>query len=61
MPRRNQGGMIRMTTVTYDIVINATIEIEAEELIEDSAREIIESACDEMGQADIHEIQIEVA
>ena len=50
-----------MTTVTYDIVINATIEIEAEELIEDSARQIIENACDEMGQADIHDIQIEVA
>ncbi len=50
-----------MTTVTYDIVINATIEIEAEDLIEDSAREIIENACDEMGQADIHDIEISVA
>tara|TARA_Y100000592_G_scaffold70702_1_gene109959 strand:+ start:219 stop:380 length:162 start_codon:yes stop_codon:yes gene_type:complete len=53
--------MIQMTTVTYDIVINATIEVDAEQLIEESAREIIESACDEMGQADIHDIQIEVA
>lgn len=61
MPRRRHGGMIEMTTVTYDIVINATIEIEAEDLIEDSAREIIENACDEMGQADIHDIEISVA
>jgi len=48
-------------TVTYDVVINATIEVDAEDLIEDSARSIIENACDEMGQAEIHDVQIEVA
>lgn len=50
-----------MTTVTYDIVIEATIEVDAEDLIEESAREIIESACDEIGTADIHDIRISVS
>jgi len=50
-----------MTTVTYDVVIHATIDVDADDLIEDSARSLIESNIDGMGQADIHEVEITVA
>jgi len=32
-----------MTTVTYDVMIHATVEIDADELIDETAREIIDS------------------
>jgi len=50
-----------MTTVTYDVVINMTVEVEADDLIEDSARTLIESGIDCIGMADIHEVEITVA
>jgi len=50
-----------MTTVTYDVVISMTVEVEAEDLIEDSARSLIEMSVDDIGCADIHEIEITVA
>lgn len=50
-----------MSTVTYDVVIHMTVDVEAYDLIEDSARSLIESNIDGMGQADIHEVEISVA
>tara|TARA_B100001175_G_scaffold313011_1_gene319946 strand:+ start:1923 stop:2075 length:153 start_codon:yes stop_codon:yes gene_type:complete len=50
-----------MTTVTYDVVVHMTVEVDADDLIEDSARTLIESNIDGIGQADIHEIDITTA
>ena len=50
-----------MTTVTYDVVVSMTVEVEAEDLIEESARSLIEMSIDDIGQADIHEIEISCA
>ena len=50
-----------MTTVAYDVVVNMTVEVEAEDLIEDSARSLIESSVDIIGMADIHDIEITTA
>tara|TARA_R110002020_G_scaffold320013_3_gene536030 strand:- start:893 stop:1045 length:153 start_codon:yes stop_codon:yes gene_type:complete len=50
-----------MTTVTYDVVVQMTVEVEAEDLIEDSARSLIESGIDCIGMADIHDIEISAA
>ena len=50
-----------MTTVTYDVVVSMTVEVDAEDLIEDSARALIEMSIDDIGQADIHEIEISCA
>jgi hypothetical protein len=44
--------------VTYDIVINATITIDAVDLIVESARSLIEGSFDVVGDADIHDIDI---
>ena len=50
-----------MTTVTYDVVVQMTVEVDAEDLIEDSARSLIEMHIDGIGIADIHEIEISAA
>jgi len=50
-----------MTTVTYDVVVHMTVEVDADDLIEDSARTLIESNIDGIGMADIHEIDITTA
>jgi hypothetical protein len=50
-----------MTTVTYDVVVSMTVEVEAEDLIEESARSLIECSVDEIGCADIHDLEITVA
>ena len=47
-----------MTTVAYDVVVNMTVEVDADDLIEDSARSLIECSIDEIGMADIHDIEI---
>ena len=51
-----------MTVVTYSVVINTTIDIDAEDLIEECARDIIENCVDEMTRAavTVHDIDIEV-
>lgn len=50
-----------MTTVTYDVVVQMTVTVDADDLIEDSARSLIEGNIDGIGMADIHEIEITAA
>ncbi len=50
-----------MTTVTYDVVVQMTVTVDADDLIEDSARSLIESNIDGIGMADIHDIEISAA
>ena len=50
-----------MTTVTYDVVVQMTVDVDADDLIEDSARSLIESNIDGIGQDDIHDIEISAA
>ena len=50
-----------MTTVTYDVVVQMTVTVDAEDLIEDSARSLIECNIDGIGMADIHDIEITAA
>ena len=49
-----------MTVVTYNVVIHASIDIDAEDLIEESAREIIENCVEDICTASIHDIDISV-
>ena len=50
-----------MTTVTYDVVVQMTVTVDAEDLIEESARSLIECNIDGIGMADIHDIEISAA
>ena len=47
-----------MNEVTYDVVLNATVTIDADDLIEESARDLIEGMMDDLGDATINEIDI---
>jgi hypothetical protein len=49
-----------MTVVTYNVVIHASIDIDAEDLIEESAREIIENSVEDIVTTNIHDIDISV-
>ena len=49
-----------MTTVTYDVVIHGTVEIDTRDLIEESVHEIIESACGNMPLIDHSNLYIEI-
>ena len=50
-----------MTTVSYDVQINVTVEIDAEDLIHACAEDIVLSGVDDMGAAYVHDVQISVA
>lgn len=50
-----------MTTVSYDVQINVTVEIEAEDLIYSCAEDIVLRGVDDMGAAHVHDVQISVA
>ena len=50
-----------MTTVTYDVVVNMTVEIDADDLIEDSARSYIEGCLDYAGDVCLHKFEITTA
>lgn len=48
-----------MTTVTYDIVIYATIDIDADELIDECARDIVDQRVHgSLGGVEIHDTDI---
>lgn len=47
-----------MSTVAYDVVVNMTIEIDADDLIDESARDVIECSLDYAGNIDIHHFDI---
>ena len=50
-----------MTTVSYDVQINVTVEIDAEDLIHTCAEDIVLRGVDDMGAAFVHDVQITVA
>ena len=50
-----------MTTVSYDVQVNVTVVILAEDLIQRSAEDIVMRAVDDMGAAFVHDVQITVA
>lgn len=50
-----------MTTVTYDVVVSMTIEIDADDLIDESARSVIECSLDYAGNVDLHDFDITTA
>ena len=50
-----------MTTVTYDVEVSMTIEIDAVDLIDEAARDIIKGSVDDIGAAEIHSLDITVA
>lgn len=60
-PLLSANGGTNMTTVTYDVVLSMTVEVDADDLIEESARSLIESCADDIGMADIHDIEISAA
>ena len=37
---------VKMTTVTYDVIVHLTIDIDADELIDETARDIINQRVD---------------
>ena len=45
-------------TVTYDVVVSMTIEIDADDLIDESARDILECSLDYAGNVDLHDFDI---
>tara|TARA_R100000008_G_scaffold858_2_gene715 strand:- start:1262 stop:1414 length:153 start_codon:yes stop_codon:yes gene_type:complete len=50
-----------MQTVSYDVVLELTVEIDASDLIDESARDLVLSGVDEMGQTKVHTVEITVA
>tara|TARA_Y100000592_G_C5472911_1_gene320565 strand:+ start:1637 stop:1789 length:153 start_codon:yes stop_codon:yes gene_type:complete len=50
-----------MTTVCYDVVVNVTVEIDAEDLIHTCAEDIVLRGVDDMGAAFVHDVSITVA
>jgi len=50
-----------MTTVAYDVVVTMTVEIDAADLIDDCARSLIECSVDDIGDAVIHDLDINPA
>jgi len=50
-----------MTTVCYDVQVNVTVEIDAEDLIQTCAEEIVLRAVDDMGASFVHDVRISVA
>tara|TARA_R100000700_G_scaffold41068_1_gene59434 strand:- start:2747 stop:2899 length:153 start_codon:yes stop_codon:yes gene_type:complete len=50
-----------MQTVSYDVVLEMTVEIDASDLIDESARDLVLSGVDDMGQASVHKVEITVA
>jgi hypothetical protein len=59
--KQDKGGKTEMTTVSYDVQVNVTVDILAEDLIHTCAEDIVLRAVDDMGASYVHDVQITVA